>query len=117
MKGRRYAAAPVPAHGHRLFLDGDRLPSGDHLNIQLRGPQYSVFAIQVGMSCPRTTSASSRLCLAPTASIEVPSNRIDIADVESSAQAVEAACKTFEALYGAPWKLHADSIDVLADPQ
>jgi hypothetical protein len=35
----------------------------------------------------------------------------------ASAQAVEAACKVFEALYGAPWKLHADSIDVLADPQ
>ena len=37
--------------------------------------------------------------------------RIDIPDAETSAQTVEAACKAFEALYGAPWKLHADSID------
>jgi hypothetical protein len=43
--------------------------------------------------------------------------RIDISDAETSTQAVEAACKAFEALYGAPWKLHADSIDVTADPQ
>ena len=43
--------------------------------------------------------------------------RVDIPDAESSTQAVEAACKAFEALFGAPWKLHADSIDVTADPQ
>ena len=43
--------------------------------------------------------------------------QIDISDAETSTQAVEAACKAFEALYGAPWKLHADSIDVTADPQ
>ena len=43
--------------------------------------------------------------------------RIDIPDAETSVQAVEAACKAFEALYGAPWRLHADSIDVIADPQ
>lgn len=41
--------------------------------------------------------------------------RIDIPDAESSTQAVESACKAFETLYGAPWKLHADSIDVTAD--
>jgi hypothetical protein len=44
-------------------------------------------------------------------------HRIDIPDAESSAQAVEGACKAFEALYGAPWKVHADAIDVIADPQ
>jgi hypothetical protein len=43
--------------------------------------------------------------------------RIDIPDAESSTQAVEGACKAFEAHYGAPWKLHADSIDVTADAQ
>jgi hypothetical protein len=42
--------------------------------------------------------------------------RIDIPNAETSAQAVEVACKAFEALYGAPWKLHAESIDVSADP-
>src|SRR5262245_12079051 len=41
--------------------------------------------------------------------------RIGISDAESSAQAVEAASKEFEALYGCPWKLHADSIEVIAD--
>jgi hypothetical protein len=44
--------------------------------------------------------------------------RIDISDAESSAQAVEAASRAFEALYGCPWKLHADSIEVIAaDPK
>ena len=44
--------------------------------------------------------------------------RIGISDAGSSAQAVEAASKEFEALYGCPWKLHADSIEVIAaDPQ
>ena len=43
--------------------------------------------------------------------------RIDISDAESSAQAVEAASRAFEAVYGCPWKLHADSIEVIAaDP-
>ena len=43
--------------------------------------------------------------------------RIDISDAESSAQAVRAASRAFEALYGCPWKLHADSIEVIAaDP-
>jgi len=40
--------------------------------------------------------------------------QIDISDAESSAQAVEVASKTFEAFYGCPWKLHADSIEVIA---
>jgi hypothetical protein len=40
--------------------------------------------------------------------------RIDISDAESSAQAVEAASRAFEAFYGCPWKLHADSIEVIA---
>ena len=44
--------------------------------------------------------------------------RIDISDAGSSAQAVEAASRAFEAFYGCPWKLHADSIEVIAaDPQ
>jgi hypothetical protein len=44
--------------------------------------------------------------------------RIDITDAGSSAQAVEAASRAFEAFYGCPWKLHADSIEVIAaDPQ
>jgi len=35
----------------------------------------------------------------------------------SSAQAIEAASRAFEAFYGCPWKLHADSIEVIAaDP-
>ena len=43
--------------------------------------------------------------------------RIDISDAGSSAQAVESASRTFEAFYGCPWKLHADSIEVIAaDP-
>jgi hypothetical protein len=43
--------------------------------------------------------------------------RIVISDAQSSAQAVEAASKEFEAFYGCPWKLHADSIEVIAaDP-
>jgi hypothetical protein len=43
--------------------------------------------------------------------------RIDISDAESTAQATEAASKAFEAVYGSPWKLHADSIEVMAaDP-
>ena len=44
--------------------------------------------------------------------------RIDISDAESSEQAVEFASKSFESLCGCPWKLHADSIEVIAaDPQ
>jgi hypothetical protein len=44
--------------------------------------------------------------------------QIDISDAGSSAQAVEAASRAFEAFYGCPWKLHADSIEVMAaDPQ
>jgi hypothetical protein len=44
--------------------------------------------------------------------------RIDIRDAESSAQAAETASKEFEALYGCPWKLHADSMEVVAaDPK
>jgi hypothetical protein len=44
--------------------------------------------------------------------------RIDVADVENAAQAAESASGAFEALYGCPWKLHADSIEVIdADSQ
>ena len=44
--------------------------------------------------------------------------RIDIADAETAAQAEESASKAFEALYGCPWKLHADSMEVVApDPK
>jgi hypothetical protein len=42
--------------------------------------------------------------------------RIDITDAESAAQAAESASGAFEALYGCPWKLHADSIEVNGDP-
>jgi hypothetical protein len=42
--------------------------------------------------------------------------RIDITDAESAAQAAESASRAFEALYGCPWKLHADSIEVNVDP-
>ena len=38
--------------------------------------------------------------------------RIDVSDAQSAAQAAEFASRTFEALYGCPWKLHADSIEV-----
>src|SRR5262245_42372253 len=44
--------------------------------------------------------------------------RIDVSDAESTAQAAESASRAFEALYGCPWKLHADSIEIIAaDPQ
>jgi hypothetical protein len=44
--------------------------------------------------------------------------RIDIRDAASVAQAAESASREFEALYGCPWKLHADSIEVIAaDPR
>jgi len=44
--------------------------------------------------------------------------RIGISDAESAEQAVEAASRAFEALYGCTWKLRADSIEVtFADPQ
>jgi hypothetical protein len=39
--------------------------------------------------------------------------RIDIVDAESTAQAAESASRAFEALYGRPWELHADSIEVV----
>src|SRR2546428_6100576 len=42
--------------------------------------------------------------------------RIDVTDAESAAQAAESASRAFEALYGCPWKLHADSIEINADP-
>jgi hypothetical protein len=41
--------------------------------------------------------------------------RIDVTDAESPAQAAQSASKAFEALYGCPWKLHADSIEINAD--
>jgi hypothetical protein len=40
--------------------------------------------------------------------------RIDVTDAESPAQAAQSA-RAFEALYGRPWKLHADSIEINAD--
>jgi hypothetical protein len=44
--------------------------------------------------------------------------RIDIGDAETAAQAAESASRAFEALYGCPWKLHADSMEVVApDPK
>jgi hypothetical protein len=44
--------------------------------------------------------------------------RIDVSDAESAGEAAESASRAFEALYGCPWKLHADSIEVkVADPQ
>ena len=39
--------------------------------------------------------------------------QIDITEAESSDQAEEYACKAFESLYGCPWELHADSIEVM----
>jgi hypothetical protein len=42
--------------------------------------------------------------------------RIDISDAQSSTEAVESASRAFEALYGCHWKLHADSIEINADP-
>jgi hypothetical protein len=42
--------------------------------------------------------------------------QIDVTDAESAAQAAESASRAFEALYGCAWKLHADSIEVNADP-
>jgi hypothetical protein len=35
--------------------------------------------------------------------------RIDVSDAESAGEAAESASRAFEALYGCPWKLHADS--------
>ena len=44
--------------------------------------------------------------------------RIGVSDAESAEQATESASRAFEALYGCPWKLRADSIEVIgADPQ
>ena len=40
--------------------------------------------------------------------------QIDISDAESTEQAAEFASKAFESLYGCPWELHADSIEVIA---
>jgi hypothetical protein len=40
--------------------------------------------------------------------------RIDVSNAESAAQAADYASRTFEALYGCPWKFHADSIEVTA---
>jgi hypothetical protein len=40
--------------------------------------------------------------------------RIDITEAESSEKAEEFASKAFESLYGCPWQLHADSIEVIA---
>jgi hypothetical protein len=39
--------------------------------------------------------------------------RIDVSDAESAEQATESASRAFEALYGCPWKLRADSIEVI----
>jgi hypothetical protein len=41
--------------------------------------------------------------------------RIDVTDAESAAQAAESASRAFEAFYGCPWKLHADSIEINGD--
>jgi hypothetical protein len=38
--------------------------------------------------------------------------RIDVSDAESAAEAAESASRAFETLYGCPWNLHADSIEV-----
>ena len=38
--------------------------------------------------------------------------RIDVSDAESAEEATESASRAFETLYGCPWHLHADSIEV-----
>jgi hypothetical protein len=38
--------------------------------------------------------------------------RIDVNDAQSAAQAADYASRTFEAIYGCPWNLHADSMEV-----
>ena len=44
--------------------------------------------------------------------------RIEVSDVESAEQATESALRAFEAWYGCPWKLRADSIEIIGpDPQ
>jgi hypothetical protein len=40
--------------------------------------------------------------------------RIDVTDAESAAQAAESASRSFEAVCGCPWKLHADSMEINA---
>jgi hypothetical protein len=42
--------------------------------------------------------------------------RIAVTDAESSAQAAELASRSFEAVCGCPWKLHADSMEINAGP-
>ena len=44
--------------------------------------------------------------------------QIEVTQAQDAAQAAEVAARAFEALYGCPWKLHADSIEVAGpDPQ
>jgi hypothetical protein len=44
--------------------------------------------------------------------------RIDVTQAHDAAQAAELASRAFESLYGCPWSLHADSIEVIGlDPQ
>ena len=38
--------------------------------------------------------------------------RINVNDAQSAAQATDHASRAFEAIYGCPWNLHADSIEV-----
>jgi hypothetical protein len=42
--------------------------------------------------------------------------RIDVSDAESVAQAAGSASRSFEAVCGCPWKLHADSMEISAGP-
>ena len=42
--------------------------------------------------------------------------RIDVTDAETAAQAAESASRSFEAVCGCPWKLHADSMEINAGP-
>ncbi len=39
--------------------------------------------------------------------------RIEVSDAEGAAQAAESASRAFEGLYGRPWELHADSIEIV----
>ena len=87
-----------------------------HINIQLSVSTYSVIAIpERHFMSAYHVSFFKTLFSSDGHPSKCLQYQIDIADAESSMQAMETACKSFEGLYGAPWNLHADSIDVIAD--
>ena len=81
-----------------------------------RVDEHGNHGVAVGTACSSSSrfGPSSQAPASDGCPFKCLQRRIDVGDVESAAQAAGSASRAFETLYGCPWKLHADSIEVIA---